>query len=68
LNSATFSVVEGATIEADVGVYIVKVKLENSGGGSATYSFTITVFEDAIDFDLEEEEDLTQYSPVPTIV
>lgn len=33
-----FSVVVGRTIVNDVGTYIIKIKLSNSGGGSATYS------------------------------
>ena len=37
----TFWIDKDATTENEVGSYVVKVELSNSGGGSAIYSFSI---------------------------
>lgn len=39
----TFWIDEGATTDKEVGSYVVKVELSNSGGGSAIYSFSVVI-------------------------
>jgi len=38
-----FSAKKEATTKKEVGSYVIKIKLENSAGGFATYTFTINV-------------------------
>lgn len=52
----SFSVKAGATTDKEVGNYIIKVQLDNSGGGSETYSFPISVLEPLVsEAEVEQE-------------
>jgi hypothetical protein len=63
----TFWIDEGATTENEVGSYVVKVELSNSGGGSAIYSFSVVIDVVPEEIILEEEEEVITYSPIPSI-
>lgn len=66
-NTQTFSVDPGATTENEIGSYVIKVKLSNSGGGEAIYTFTVSVEAPIIDLFVEEDEEEVDYSPIPTV-
>ena len=53
-DSYTFWIDEGATTDKEVGNYIVKVELSNSGGGSAVYSFSVLIKARAEEIIIEE--------------
>ena len=65
--SYSFWIDKGVTTENEVGGYIIKVELSNSGGGSAIYSFSVVIKAHPEVIVIEEEDSNAKLSPVPSI-